>query len=179
MTYISTQYSIFFFLMIRRPPRSTLFPYTTLFRSVRAVGWRRRKPDVDRGLRRARPVRDVQHTLRLRFGRHVCGRRAFCPARETFGDRLLHRSAVKATRNVEMRPRRDEISLIKRLGFLDALFLDVLRHRQNASIRMIRIKNLAEPCVRNLLWLRPPNHLHPDRSVLLPIHISYRRSPTF
>src|SRR2546430_9003580 len=26
-------YSIFFFLMIRRPPRSTLFPYTTLFRS--------------------------------------------------------------------------------------------------------------------------------------------------
>src|SRR3712207_9100791 len=26
-------YGIFFFLMIRRPPRSTLFPYTTLFRS--------------------------------------------------------------------------------------------------------------------------------------------------
>src|SRR5260221_4379033 len=28
---------LFFFLMIRRPPRSTLFPYTTLFRSVQAV----------------------------------------------------------------------------------------------------------------------------------------------
>src|SRR3712207_8119328 len=27
----------FFFLMIRRPPRSTLFPYTTLFRSARRV----------------------------------------------------------------------------------------------------------------------------------------------
>src|SRR3712207_8567252 len=26
-------YLVFFFLMIRRPPRSTLFPYTTLFRS--------------------------------------------------------------------------------------------------------------------------------------------------
>src|SRR3712207_8708563 len=26
-------YVVFFFLMIRRPPRSTLFPYTTLFRS--------------------------------------------------------------------------------------------------------------------------------------------------
>src|SRR2546421_8022360 len=26
---------VFFFLMIRRPPRSTLFPYTTLFRSYR------------------------------------------------------------------------------------------------------------------------------------------------
>src|SRR5947208_4033069 len=31
----------FFFLMIRRPPRSTLFPYTTLFRSSQWV--RRRK----------------------------------------------------------------------------------------------------------------------------------------
>src|SRR5690348_17682396 len=31
MTCIST--FVFFFLMIRRPPRSTLFPYTTLFRS--------------------------------------------------------------------------------------------------------------------------------------------------
>src|SRR3712207_7111127 len=28
----------FFFLMIRRPPRSTLFPYTTLFRSGRGRG---------------------------------------------------------------------------------------------------------------------------------------------
>src|SRR2546430_7669616 len=28
-----TPLSLFFFLMIRRPPRSTLFPYTTLFRS--------------------------------------------------------------------------------------------------------------------------------------------------
>src|SRR5947209_16817468 len=28
-------YSVFFFLMLRRPPRSTLFPYTTLFRSDR------------------------------------------------------------------------------------------------------------------------------------------------
>src|SRR2546430_13281845 len=27
-------YLFFFFLMIRRPPRSTLFPYTTLFRSI-------------------------------------------------------------------------------------------------------------------------------------------------
>src|SRR2546425_3488912 len=33
---------IFFFLMIRRPPRSTLFPYTTLFRSPAAAPrWRR------------------------------------------------------------------------------------------------------------------------------------------
>src|SRR6266516_6788124 len=30
---ISLLFFLFFFLMIRRPPRSTLFPYTTLFRS--------------------------------------------------------------------------------------------------------------------------------------------------
>src|SRR3712207_9523580 len=30
---MSLLFLIFFFLMIRRPPRSTLFPYTTLFRS--------------------------------------------------------------------------------------------------------------------------------------------------
>src|SRR2546430_17183044 len=30
----STLWLVFFFLMIRRPPRSTLFPYTTLFRSL-------------------------------------------------------------------------------------------------------------------------------------------------
>src|ERR1035438_10866158 len=28
------RFGYFFFLMIRRPPRSTLFPYTTLFRSI-------------------------------------------------------------------------------------------------------------------------------------------------
>src|SRR2546430_12320042 len=33
-------YVLFFFLMIRRPPRSTLFPYTTLFRSVSVLGYR-------------------------------------------------------------------------------------------------------------------------------------------
>src|SRR5439155_24677442 len=39
-----------FFLMIRRPPRSTLFPYTTLFRSLRTIApsdlslWRSARP---------------------------------------------------------------------------------------------------------------------------------------
>src|SRR2546421_8826751 len=42
----------FFFLMIRRPPRSTLFPYTTLFRSVprAGIGVPRRLRDGDRRL---------------------------------------------------------------------------------------------------------------------------------
>src|SRR2546427_6938868 len=36
--YTFHQFIFFFFLMIRRPPRSTLFPYTTLFRSHSARG---------------------------------------------------------------------------------------------------------------------------------------------
>src|SRR3712207_7390254 len=35
LDYDALIYCFFFFLMIRRPPRSTLFPYTTLFRSAR------------------------------------------------------------------------------------------------------------------------------------------------
>src|SRR2546425_7954211 len=49
---------IFFFLMIRRPPRSTLFPYTTLFRScgpchrrLRSDGAGRECPEHRRRLR--------------------------------------------------------------------------------------------------------------------------------
>src|SRR5204862_6089844 len=34
MCYHTFTHSFFFFLVIRRPPRSTLFPYTTLFRSI-------------------------------------------------------------------------------------------------------------------------------------------------
>src|SRR5260221_12544104 len=53
---------LFFFLMIRRPPRSTLFPYTTLFRSV---AWRF-APNWCIGLRpRLGPCRSEEHTSEL------------------------------------------------------------------------------------------------------------------
>src|SRR3712207_7475998 len=80
--------TIFFFLMIRRPPRSTLFPYTTLFRSrdraAVAGGHRRgpalglhrepvlRQPPDRRGHRRA--ARSEEHTSELQ-SRHSSG----CP----------------------------------------------------------------------------------------------------
>src|SRR5438093_5442899 len=61
--------SIFFFLMIRRPPRSTLFPYTTLFRSsipgARAID-RRRLVLLDRdGLQAREDRRSEEHTSEL------------------------------------------------------------------------------------------------------------------
>src|SRR5258705_6529964 len=58
----------FFFLMIRRPPRSTLFPYTTLFRS-------QLEPAVfaDRSgeLQRPRAVSEVEGAVTVRFLLHV------------------------------------------------------------------------------------------------------------
>src|SRR3712207_8713891 len=54
-------FCIFFFLMIRRPPRSTLFPYTTLFRSRRlysaAAGRFRQSGCLGPGGQCARPLR--------------------------------------------------------------------------------------------------------------------------
>src|SRR6266480_6459054 len=58
----SVSVSFFFFLMIRRPPRSTLFPYTTLFRSCC------RPPPRCRPRRRSpgrRPARSEEHTSEL------------------------------------------------------------------------------------------------------------------
>src|SRR6266571_7126378 len=54
-----------FFLMIRRPPRSTLFPYTTLFRSVEHI--RDNGGDVSEAVRRAKDAHDrsEEHTSEL------------------------------------------------------------------------------------------------------------------
>src|SRR3712207_6999635 len=69
--------------MIRRPPRSTLFPYTTLFRSRPRRG-RRRPPRYDRcreslrrgaqhpaRRRRQRPVRSEEHTSELQSRQYL------------------------------------------------------------------------------------------------------------
>src|SRR2546430_7023493 len=60
---------LFFFLMIRRPPRSTLFPYTTLFRSqpeAAAVAWAAARPArVDHDIVAVRAGRSEEHTSEL------------------------------------------------------------------------------------------------------------------
>src|SRR2546427_3475083 len=58
-------YVCFFFLMIRRPPRSTLFPYTTLFRSLEHL----RRGVVSRA--RLRLQRPQQHPLQRRRDRRA------------------------------------------------------------------------------------------------------------
>src|SRR5690348_5235068 len=66
----------FFFLIIPRPPRSTLFPYTTLFRSPRAAGpstpGSSRTPAVLRPRRcRPRAGRSEEHTSELQSPVHL------------------------------------------------------------------------------------------------------------
>src|SRR5215813_15014189 len=71
-------YFLFFFLMIRRPPRSTLFPYTTLFRPRRRGGTPGAGLGPDGGRRRprrrpehARPARSEEHTSELQSRPHL------------------------------------------------------------------------------------------------------------
>src|SRR2546422_6467782 len=66
----------FFFLMIRRPPRSTLFPYTTLFRSLAFVQYDNASERVDFNVRfHWIPVigddRSEEHTSELQSRLHL------------------------------------------------------------------------------------------------------------
>src|SRR2546422_5326824 len=69
---------LFFFLMIRRPPRSTLFPYTTLFRSPwarscgsRRGGPRRRNTGASGSRGRRKTTRSEEHTSELQSRLHL------------------------------------------------------------------------------------------------------------
>src|SRR3712207_8037537 len=70
---------IIFFLMIRRPPRSTLFPYTTLFRSEEVSGLTRDEAEtrlfagleVELEDRLGRLVRSEEHTSELQSRQYL------------------------------------------------------------------------------------------------------------
>src|SRR2546425_10078885 len=79
----------FFFLMIRRPPRSTLFPYTTLFRSRGNLG-----PAVPEDGVRGRPHPARDH---LRRGRPLHGD----PGREPPRGPVLHHRRAAQRRSEE------------------------------------------------------------------------------
>src|SRR5258708_9644955 len=62
---------IFFFLMIRRPPRSTLFPYTTLFRSLVWLTPPRRFRSAHRPPDPSGQSRSEEHTSELQSPDHL------------------------------------------------------------------------------------------------------------
>src|SRR5438477_7587643 len=69
----------FFFLMIRRPPRSTLFPYTTLFRSKRGLNDPGTAQDTCTLLQRLRERRELDRkSTRLNSSHMSISYAVFC-----------------------------------------------------------------------------------------------------
>src|SRR5690554_7972016 len=68
----------FFFLMIRRPPRSTLFPYTTLFRSRRPRRRHRLHPRAGDGAVGGRGGRGDRKSTRLNSSHVRISYAVFC-----------------------------------------------------------------------------------------------------
>src|SRR2546422_11357538 len=96
----------FFFLMIRRPPRSTLFPYTTLFRSARA-------PPRARDRARGRALAHAGLPRRAQGGERRRGARARRPLRPRPGRQpgvpraLGRRAALRGWLAARRRARRE------------------------------------------------------------------------
>src|SRR5258708_22345553 len=97
---------LFFFLMIRRPPRSTLFPYTTLFRSAfKICEMQFKRPRrlssvrtmVQRAYRR-QAARSEEHTSELQSPDHLVCRLLL--EKKTTRTRLLVRAAAAGERRV-------------------------------------------------------------------------------
>src|SRR5258705_4277283 len=95
----------FFFLMIRRPPRSTLFPYTTLFRSPEPAPCPADRPGLlradRRGVHRGRPDRLVPAGLGLPARRRCAAApAAWCL---TIGRSEEHTSELQSLRHLVCR----------------------------------------------------------------------------
>src|SRR2546422_7240430 len=97
--------------MIRRPPRSTLFPYTTLFRSLREPSthsWTRARP-LKRGTRSApmtggnRATRSEEHTSELQSRLHLVCRLLLEKKKRKSDYELPHAELVGRPRHTQSR----------------------------------------------------------------------------
>src|SRR2546429_9715560 len=78
---------IFFFLMIRRPPRSTLFPYTTLFRS-RSVEKKSDRSADKKSDRSADKKSEDRKSTRLNSSHGYISYAVFCLKKKKQGNQL-------------------------------------------------------------------------------------------
>src|SRR5262249_57065388 len=86
--------------MIRRPPRSTLFPYTTLFRSHEPRASHRRHEDVGLARHGAQVARSEEHTSELQsLTNLVC--RLLLEKKNTVSDTSARRITGKERRLIE------------------------------------------------------------------------------
>src|SRR3970282_2659587 len=83
----------FFFLMIRRPPRSTLFPYTTLFRSR---GGQPRRPRAHAGRRRHARSRSDRKSTRLNSSHITISYAVFCLKKKKEHERFCRSLSERA-----------------------------------------------------------------------------------
>src|SRR3989442_9337533 len=102
--------SFFFFLMIRRPPRSTLFPYTTLFRSLtctsasRSVG-NTQPPAVAVNSAASVARRSEEHTSELQSRPHlVCRLLLEKKKKNNTKNRVTNQKGSQSTRRLQTPP---------------------------------------------------------------------------
>src|SRR5712664_4606568 len=96
--------SSFFFLMIRRPPRSTLFPYTTLFRSLRPLLPWARSATATAGMGR----RGDRKSTRLNSSHDQISYAVFCLKKKKKQTHLLiHTTKTTTTKREESQQTRD------------------------------------------------------------------------
>src|SRR5438477_3135260 len=87
--------SVFFFLMLRRPPRSTLFPYTTLFRSWHIPNAERRVKEYPHQL--SGGMRQDRKSTRLNSSHMSISYAVFCLKKKKNTDE--HRGSCKSNQS--------------------------------------------------------------------------------
>src|SRR5215469_17788489 len=95
-TFSFSFFLFFFFLMIRRPPRSTLFPYTTLFRS-----WPEALAGTDQPPLHGSPPRSEEHTSELQSRRDLVCRLLLEKKKKNISKHLKQRKKNENTDNTK------------------------------------------------------------------------------
>src|SRR2546430_3796987 len=98
-TYFYSIFLFFFFLMIRRPPRSTLFPYTTLFRSSWSPEGPRRRCCHFRSALSRRCTRSEEHTSELQSQSNLVCRLLLEKKKKKQTHRLYKTKIITSTHN--------------------------------------------------------------------------------
>src|SRR5439155_13049766 len=101
--YLTVSFYSLFFLMLRRPPRPTLFPYTTLFRSLSRRGGLRARGFRNNGSEPRDHIDEQQRALRDQGGGRVYAENARAAEAKSRGRRLFHREHQDDCRHKDRR----------------------------------------------------------------------------
>src|SRR5256885_6015320 len=154
----------FFFLMIRRPPRSTLFPYTTLFRSMNVLGVDVGGTFTDAVLLADGELRTAKvPTARRQEESVLAAARAVGAAREV--ERFTHGTTVATNALLERKGART--AFVSTAGFEHMLHL----RRQNRAELYRLCAAHPEPLVPLTRCFGVRERIGPD-GVLLPLELS-------